>query len=153
MNAVIPPRTTRAASRVAGFTLLESSVALAIFAAAGMALYGLFNTNLVALNRTADVAAQVAVVRNAMEYLSSINPLHRPQGEVELGGADVAWTSTLVEPVRRGQNVVGGLADFDVGLYEIEFVVAARGRPLGTWRIRVAGYEKVRGVFPGEEAF
>ena len=141
------------ATRVAGFTLLESSVALAIFAAAGMALYSLFNTNLIALNRTADVSSQVAVVRNAMEYLSAVNPRYRPQGEVELGGVDVAWTSTLVEPVRKGQNTVGGMADFDIGLYEVEFVVSNHGRSLGTWHLRVIGYEKSRGIFPGEELF
>ena len=140
-------------TRVAGFTLLESSVALAIFAAAGMALYSLFNTNLIALNRTADVASQVAVVRNAMEYLSSINPRYRPAGDVELGGVDVAWTSTLVEPVRQSQNTIGGLADFDIGLYDVEFVVTNHGRSLGTWRLRVVGYEKARGIFPGEELF
>lgn len=135
----------------AGFTLLESIVALAIFAASGMALYGLFNTNLITLNRTSDVARQVAVVRNAMDYLSAINPHDKPEGEVELGGVDVAWQSTLVEPLRHGQNTIGGRGDFDIGLYEVEFVVTDDGRSLGTWRMRVAGYDKVRGIFPGQE--
>ena len=143
----------RTAKHVAGFTLLESIVSLAIFAAAGMALYGLFNTNLIALNRTADVSRQVAVVRTAMDYLSSINPSHRGEGEVELGDVGVAWTSTLVEPVRQGQNTIGGLADFDIGLYDVEFVVRHEGRALGTWHLRVAGHEKARGIFPGEELF
>ena len=139
----------RSARRVAGFTLLESIVALAIFAAGGMALYGLFNTNLITLNRTADVSRQVAVVRNAMDYLSAINPRHEPEGEVELGGVGVAWTSTLVEPARHGQGVVGGRGNFDIGLYEVEFVVADAGRSLGTWRMRVAGYQKARGTNRG----
>ncbi|MCY4119578.1 MAG: prepilin-type N-terminal cleavage/methylation domain-containing protein [Acidobacteria bacterium] len=143
----------RTAKHLAGFTLLESIVALAIFAAAGMALYGLFNTNLIALNRTADVSRQVAVVRTAMDYLSSIDPGQRGEGEVELGGIDLSWTSTLVEPVRQGQNVIGGRASFDVGLYDVEFVVHHEGRPLGTWKMRVVGYEKVRGLRPGELPF
>ena len=143
----------RTAKHLGGFTLLESSVALAIFAAAGMALYGLFNTNLIALNRTADVSRQVAVVRTAMDYLSSINPRQRGDGEVELGDVEVAWTSTLVEPVRQGQNNIGGLADFEIGLYDVEFVVRHEGRVLGTWHLRVPGHEKVRGIFPGEEFF
>ena len=147
------PRRSRPGDRQAGFTLLESSVALAIFAAAGMALYGLFNTNLIALNRAADVSRQVVVVRNAMDYLSAINPRYRPEGEVELGGIDVAWTSDFVEPVRQSQNTIGGRGDFDVGLYEVEFVVSDEDRSLGTWRIRVVGFEKARGLFPGEEPF
>jgi len=136
----------RTAKRLAGFTLLESIVALAIFAASGMALYSLFNTNLIALNRTADVSRQVAVVRNAMDYLSFVNPHDTPDGEVELGGVGVAWTSVLVEPVRQGRGPNGGLGMFNVGLYEVEFVVTDDGRSLGTWRLRVAGYEKVGGI-------
>ena len=147
-----PPR-SRAPKRLGGFTLLESSVALAIFAAAGMALYGLFNTNLNALNRTADVSRQVAVVRTAMDYLSALNPRYRGEGEVELGDIDLAWTSTLVEPVRKGQNTIGGMADFDIGLYDVEFVARQDGRTLGTWNLRVTGHEKARGIFPGEELF
>ena len=38
-----------------GFTLLEAVVAMAIFAGAGMALYGLFNVNLLSLGRAQDV--------------------------------------------------------------------------------------------------
>ena len=154
-----PPRRRRvaapapAAKPPAGFTLLESIVALAIFAAAGMALYGLFNTNLIALNRTADVSRQVAVVRTAMDYLSAIDPRQQGEGEVELGDIEVVWTSTLVEPVRQGQNVIGGRASFDIGLYDVEFVVHHEGRALGTWHLRVAGYEKVRGLRPGEFPF
>ena len=141
----------RGALRQTGFTLLESMIALTIFAAGSMALYGLFNTNLIALNRTADVSRQVVVVRNAMDYLSSVNPHYRPEGEVELGGTEVAWTSDLVEPIRQGQNTIGGRGDFDIGLYEVEFVVREHGRSLGAWRMRVAGYEKVRGLFPGDQ--
>ncbi|MCY3840633.1 MAG: prepilin-type N-terminal cleavage/methylation domain-containing protein [Gammaproteobacteria bacterium] len=148
-----PAAVLRTAQRLAGFTLLESIVALAIFAAAGMALYGLFNTNLIALNRTADVSRQVAVVRTAMDYLSSIDPRQRGEGEVELGDIEVIWTSTLVEPVRQGQNVIGGRASFDIGLYDVEFVVHHEGRALGTWKVRVAGYEKVRGLRPGQLPF
>ena len=148
-----PPGPAAPGRSPAGFTLLESSVALAVFAIAGMALYGLFNTNLIALNRAEDVSRQTVVVRNAMDYLSSINPRYRPTGEAELGGADVVWNATLVEPVRRGQNTMGWRADYDIGLYEVEFEVRQEDRSLGTWRLRVAGYEKVRGIIPGEPFF
>ena len=137
----------------AGFTLLEASVALAVFAIAGMALYGLFNTNLIALNRAGDVSRQSVVVRNAMEYLSAVDPRIHPQGSVDLGGARVTWNAELVEPVRQGQFALGGVADFDFGLYEVEFEVTRQQRPLGTWRMRVVGHHKVRGQFPGEVPF
>ena len=132
------------ALRSRGFTLLETMVALVIFAAAAMALYGLFNTNLIALARAHDVSRQVPAVRHAIEHLSSINPREEGAGRIELDGVQVAWSSKLLEPVRQSQSVTGGLGYFEVGLYEVEFTVSAGERSLGTWRMRMAGYEKVR---------
>lgn len=130
--------------RCAGFTLLETMVALVIFAAAAMALYGLLNTNLIALARAHDVSRQVPAVRHAIEYLSAINPREEGSGRTVLGGVEVAWSSKLMEPVRQSQSPSGGLGYFEIGLYEVEFTVRDGDVPLGTWRLRVAGYEKVR---------
>lgn len=131
--------------RSRGFTLLESCVALAIFAAGAMALYGLLDSNLFALGRANDVSRQTLVVRNAVEHLSAVNPMLQPKGNLVFGTAEVAWQATLVEPIRTGQTPSGAMGDFDLGLYEIEFTVTDAGRTLGTWRLRVVGYEKVRG--------
>lgn len=134
----------RSPARSRGFTLLETMVALVIFTGAAMALYGLFNTNLVALSRTYDVSRQMLAVRHSMEYLSSINPRTEGDGRVDLQGLDVVWTSRLLQPVRQSQTATGGQGYYEVGLYEIEFDISDRGRSLGTWRMRAVGYEKVR---------
>ena len=130
--------------RQQGFTLLETMVALVIFTGAAMALYGLFNTNLIALVRVHDVSRQMPAVRHAIEYLSSINPRETDAGQFEFDGVKVAWSATLLQPVRQSQNVTGGRGYFEVGLYEIEFVMSERGRPLGTYQMRVVGHKKVR---------
>ena len=130
--------------RQQGFTLLETMVALVIFAGAAMALYGLFNTNLIALVRAHDVSRQMPAVRHAIEYLSSINPRETDAGQFEFDGVKAAWSATLLQPVRQSQNVTGGRGYFEVGLYEIEFVMSERGRPLGTYQMRVVGHKKVR---------
>lgn len=131
-------------SRSQGFTLLETMVALVVFAAAAMALYGLFNTNLIALARAHDVARQAPAVRQVVEHLASINPREETAGRIELDGVQVSWSSRLVEPVRQSQGVNGALGYFEIGLYELEFTMRAGERSLGTWRMRSVGYEKVR---------
>lgn len=130
--------------RPEGFTLLETMVALAIFTGAAMALYGLFNTNLITLARAHDVSRQMPAVRHAVEYLSSINPREEGEGRFELDGLDVVWSAELLQPVRQSQSVTGALGYFEVGLYEVEFTMSEGGRPLGAWRMRVIGHEKVR---------
>ena len=129
---------------MAGFTLLETMVALVIFSAAALAMYGLFNTNLIALARAHDISRQLPVIHQALEHLSSINPRKTGDGRIELDGLNVVWSAKLVEPVRESQTLTGGRGFFEVGLYEIEFTVSEQGRILGTWRVRSVGYEKVR---------
>ena len=127
-----------------GFTLLEMVVALLIFAAAGMALYGLLNTNLITLTRVQDVLRQAPAVREAMERLATVNPWREDEGVFEVDGFDVAWTASLVEPMRQGQTALGVPGPFNVGLYEVEFELRQEGRAMGTWRMRQVGYEDMR---------
>ncbi|MDE0241998.1 MAG: prepilin-type N-terminal cleavage/methylation domain-containing protein [bacterium] len=131
--------------RVAGFTLLEATVALAIFAAGGMALYGLFNSNLVGLGKAADVSRREPVVLAAVEHLSSINIREQPAGQLAIGGFDIAWSSTLAEPLRQGQSIAGSLGAFEVGLYDVDIELSRNGLVDRTYRVRLAGYSRVRG--------
>ena len=119
-------------------------VALVIFTGAAMVLYGLFNTNLMALARAHDVSRQMLAARHTIEYLSSINPREADAGQFEFDGLDVVWSAQLLQPVRQSQNAMGGRGYFELGLYEVEFVMRERQRPLGTYRMRIIGHEKVR---------
>ena len=132
------------ASLSRGFTLLEAIVALAIFSAGAMALYGLFSANLLGLARARDVAGQLPVVEQAVERLSLINPHQQAQGEFQLGPTNVVWDATLLEPVRQSQNAVGFMGSFEVGLYQVDFELSEGERLLGTWQMRLVGYEAVR---------
>lgn len=143
-----------------GFTLLEAVVALAIFAAGAMALYSLFNTNLISLTRAHDTMDRTPYVEYAIDYLSAVNPRLQPEGRVDLGGFEVAWSATLVEPPRQSQNAVGFLGTFELGLYDVAFevtvddsgdIAGAGAASLGVHRLRLVGYEKVRGLDTGFE--
>ena len=134
--------------RARGFTLLEAAVALALFATVGVALYSLFNANLITLLRVQDSSRQVPVVRHAIEYLSSINPAEQREGEFSFNGFDIRWQADLIEPKRKGQNTLGSIGIYEVGLYETRFDIDEGGRPVGTWRLRLVGYENVVGPPP-----
>ena len=128
--------------------MLEAAVALALFATVGMALYGLYNANLITLLRVQDSSRQVPVVRHTMEYLSSINPAEQQSGELSFDGFDIRWQADLIEPMRKGQNVLGSVGAYELGLYEARFDIAEGERPVGTWRLRLVGYKNVAGLPP-----
>ena len=127
-----------------GFTLLEAVVALTIFSAGAMALYGLFSTNLLGLARAQDVTSRIPVVEQAVEHLSLVNPYRQPEGELQMGRFVVSWTATQLEPLRQSQNAGGFMGSFEVGLYQVDFEISEDERPLGTWQMRQVGYERVR---------
>ena len=129
----------------AGFTLLEAIVALTIFSASALTLYGLFNTNLVALQRVRDVTSHLPAARRAVTHLSAIDPRHQPEGRIEFDDYSVVWSARLLEPVRQGQNAYGRMGSYEVGLYRVEFTLSEFGHSVGTYRLRLIGYEKVRG--------
>lgn len=139
------PRRAGIPRRAAGFTLLEAVVALVVFAVAGGALYGLFGTNLTALGRSGDVAAQAPVVRQALARLAVVNPWHEPEGAFVVDGHQVSWRAQLVAPARQGQSPVG-TGDYDLALYDVQLEVVSRGRRLGVWQTRLVGYDRVRMV-------
>lgn len=128
----------------AGFTLVETVVALVIFAAAGMALYGLLSTNLITLMRAQDVSRQAPAVREAMERLASMNPWQQDEGQFEVDGFRATWTARLVEPMRQSQTAFGIPGPFNIGLYEIEIEFRQDGQAVGVWRMRHVGYEDMR---------
>jgi len=121
---------------------------MVVFAGAALALYGLFNTNLIALGRAHDVSRQMTVARQALEHLAAVNPLEGETGRIRLDGIDVVWSARLLEPVRRSQTVSGDRGHFEIGLYEIAFEVRDAGRPLDIWHVRVPGYRKTRETVP-----
>ncbi len=109
-----------------------------------MALYGLFNNNLIGLGKAADISRREPIVLHAVEHLSSINIREQPTGQLEISGFDISWSSNLVEPVRQGQSPAGYLGSFEIGLYDVDIELSRNGRPDSIYRVRMAGYQQVR---------
>ena len=133
-------------SKQKGFSLIEAVVAMVILASSGIAIASWFSLNMQNILRLEDRQKSHIVLDNLYEYFSSI----RLKGEVsdqtiKLDGHDIVWSARLLEPIQTGRGISGSVSNFDLGLYEIKFLVSLDGVELGQYRTRRVGFDRVRG--------
>lgn len=124
-----------------GFTLLEAIVALVIFAMGAFALYGWLSTNLITMQRARAGSEALVVRQSALELVGDVNPMLNPSGEREAGALRVQWTSTPLEPPKRGRVQIGGPSPYMVGLYQMVVNVRLGNRDIGQFSMRQLGYQ------------
>lgn len=136
----------RNASGERGFSLLEAVVALVILASAGWALFSWVNASVVSLRRVEDANAQSAATINAVEYMQTVNPMLRPQGEVDLGGYRIAWVAATVTAVLPGTDFQRGRSNYDLALYDttVRAYRTDAAQPWFEFKLRQVGFKAVR---------
>lgn len=134
-----------------GFTLLEVVVALLILATSGLMLFSWINQNLATASRLRDAQARAQLHTEGVGWLSLVNPAEEPDGQREQGGVRLSWRSTLVEPMRIGDDYAGGFVPrWMVGLYRVEATVTRMDSGLeARWQQLVSGWKPaIRAVAP-----
>lgn len=127
-----------------GFTLLEAIVALVLISTVGMATFGWINRSLDTLARIQDAQAHDLAIRNALDWMDTINPMLEPRGRERLGNLTVSWDSTEIEARRDGVGRGGGLSLYQLALYDTEVVVEESDLEPVRFTVRQVGYERVR---------
>lgn len=139
----------RAAMAQRGFSLLEAVVALVLIGGAGMALFGWINSNIMALGRVAESNARAEATINAIEFMRTVNPMLRPQGEAVLGNYRLHWRARAVTDIRDGVGAGGapGGSLYQLALYDTQVVLEqVDGSEWLTLELRQVGYKKVRSL-------
>lgn len=106
-----------------GFSLLEAIVALLLVTMLSITCFTWVSNLLLSVNKIEKNTYANLVQRNVTEFLTDINIMLQPEGEQDLGGINVLWTATPIEPVRRGKNMAGGDTPFEIGLYKVNVQV------------------------------
>lgn len=144
-----------------GFTLLEAIVALVLLTTAGLALFSWMNASFDGLNRIEQSNARAAAELNALEFMKTVNPMERPDGQIKLGQVDLKWRARqLVQPVQnRADTREPG--PFSVVMYEVELTLEDRPkiepytivlRQMGYRRLYPVGDESGGGISPSPPA-
>ena len=129
-------------SRQRGFSLLEAVVAMVLISGVGYALFGWINSNIMSLNLIRDANARAEATQNILEYMSTINPMLKPEGNASLGLYKIRWQSKPVTLVQDGKSL------YQLALYDT--MVRTEGGDGQQWfefRLRQVGYKKVREIY------
>lgn len=130
-------------SRQRGFTLLEAIVAMVLVSGAGYALFGWINSNIMALSRVQEANARSAATQDILEYMNSVNPMLKPEGDTTLGSYRIRWKASPITLIQDGPGL------YQTALYDtLVMAEKADSRPWFEFRLRQAGYKKVREILP-----
>ena len=119
---------------------------MVILASAGWALFDWINASIVALGRVEEANARSAASANALEFMYSVNPMLRPEGEMDLGDCRVTWKASAITSPIDGSDYPRGRSFFELALYET-VVNAYRRNDAKPWfevRVKQVGYKRVR---------
>jgi general secretion pathway protein I len=134
----------RAINRARGFTLLEALVALVIFSMSAIGIYGWINTNLISLNRIAEVAATEQVLNSSIERLKLVDLSAETSGRFNVNDYWVDWKAELVEPWKNGVAQTGAIGLYDLGLFNISLDFTKNEQLIGHNQYRRTAYKQVR---------
>lgn len=128
--------------RVAGFSLLEAMVALAIAAMSLAALMGLQYQLIEGQRRNEAAIARADLRKNALVLVREVNPDERPEGEIALSSdRTVRWTSTALTEPRLSAGFPNGDGQYTVTLYRLSVeVVGADGATLDAFEVERLGW-------------
>ena len=134
-----------AARSEAGFTLLEAIVAIAVLLAALVPLYTLISSVSRSAFRVDEANRRAEIETDALNIMSTINPMDQPSGSLDLGPYAIRWSAqTLIDPV-DGSGYPTGISAFRIGLFNAKVDVATPdGRILVSFPLRMIGYKHVR---------
>lgn len=142
-----PPRLPQPARRIriAGFTLVEAVVALALIGGVGIALFSWINSNIMALSRVQDANARAEATANALEFMNTVNPMLKPEGKAAFGTYQLKWKASAVTALQDGANYPSGISLFQFALYDnVVTVETAEGESWFAFTLRQVGYKRVR---------
>lgn len=134
----------RSRAGVAGFSLLEAVVALAILAAAGMALFASLTQSAQMVGRAERARDVDQALRNSLAWVEQINPMESPTGERDIGMYRMRWRAEEIEPPRDGTTGYLQPGLYRIGLYRLHLQIWRDGVLEREAELNRAGYRQVR---------
>ena len=120
---------------------------MVLIASTGMALFGWINSNIITLNRVQNANAESAATTNALDFMSTVNPMLTPVGEAALGAYRIRWQATASTEPRDGAGYPFGVSQFQLALYDTRVRIDRPEQQLWLeFTLQQVGYKVVRNL-------
>ena len=129
----------------AGFTILESLVAVAIIAATLIPICDMQISLLAKARKQDAIRQQVADMRNGLVLLQAVNVMEQPTGRIVIGsGRFLSWTAVPETRSRRSLQFLQGEGSFDGGLFRVQAEVKEVAGDRTRFEVEQLGWKKRR---------
>lgn len=120
---------------------------MVLIGTAGMALFSWLNDSLIALNRIRENNAIAEAKLNALEYMNTINPMLRAEGEANLGSYQINWKANPTTEIKDNVGYPRGRGLYAVALYDTRVSVTLDPKtPWFDFNFKQVGYKRVREI-------
>jgi general secretion pathway protein I len=123
-----------------GFSVLEAIIAIAILAIAFLPLLGLqtqMTRTTLALERNTQL---MEAKRSALAYIQALNPMRDPQGNLDLGHAQMHWNAVQISQERPAMKMGGTKGRFMVALYDVEVTLTFDTQRTQNFSVHATGW-------------
>ena len=126
----------------AGFTLIETLVALVILATALLAFYQFLGSALSGAAAADRAALSYDYRQNALALAATVNPMEAPEGSFDLGAYRIRWRATALGTPRQSSGFPEGKGGFIIALYRV--VLDFPGQPaVAPVEVTKLGYRRI----------
>jgi len=131
-------------AREAGFTILESLIALAIIAVTLIPICDMQMSLLAKVRRQDAIRQQIADMRNGLVLLQAINMMERPSGRIAIGsGRYLRWSAVAETRMRRSLQFLQGEGSFDVALFRVSSRIERESGPVTSFEVEQVGWRRI----------
>jgi general secretion pathway protein I len=138
----------------AGISLVEALAALVILSLGATVALTWFIGSADRVSRLREEEAMLLSKLNAMDFVRSINPAERPEGQLLLAGQQLSWSSQIISGPTRSMNKRGGDGPFELTLHQVQVILTSPAEGgAGTnspapvsFEMKLAGYRYLAGA-------
>jgi hypothetical protein len=143
-------RTLSSKKRSLGLSMIETVAALTILASGAVIIFS-WTAQTTGVLARADLTEKRQLARlRALDFLRTINPNSRPNGQQRLDNFSLSWASRPIDSPQHARDSDGRIDSYELTMYAVKAVLAGQPEIEGlSMELELPGYRLTRRLDPG----